>query len=331
MRQIRAAEAVAALMAGAGKHPGPRAARAAAPAPPPREADADVPRCEFGGCSEPCASVRATTPAGAEALCIVHRERALALARKRGLDVGGAIARLQVLARAGVGPTDGPDAINRALAAAGIETATKPTPTSPSMPKAAPAEDPPQGLLQVLRERDQALAQLRAAKNDVTTATSALCEAIAQTRNLEQQLREVRTTGDIEAEHLRQAEHRCENLRRDRDALALRLDAADVRIAELEGQQLADAVARPVEPRPLARLAALAAALIPDETIVWTVGATRDGSGQYRAAALGNDRTASWESVAATPDEALAGLLVLVEGMVRARLAALTAALETAR
>lgn len=106
--------------------------------------------------------------------------------------------------------------------------------------------------------------------------------------------------------------------------------AARALIAEVEGQLLAEARAAAPAPAPFARLVSLAAALIPDETIGWTVGGTRDGSGRYCAAALGDDRTADWECVAATPDAAFAGLVTLVEGKVRERIEALRAALEGA-
>lgn len=73
----------------------------------------------------------------------------------------------------------------------------------------------------------------------------------------------------------------------------------------------------------------LAAALIPDDTIGWTVGSTRGRERAVLAAALGDDRTAEWECTAATPDAALAGLHgVLVEGKVRERAEALLAALK---
>jgi hypothetical protein len=124
------------------------------------------------------------------------------------------------------------------------------------------------------------------------------------------------------------------NLREEVAWLLSQRDAARAEVESLRDQLAAaraEAVHRPETPRPLARLTAMAKVLIPDDTIGWTVGGTRDGSGQYCAAALGDERTASWESVAATPDEALAGLVLLVEGVARAHIEALTAALEGAR
>ncbi|MEZ4395058.1 MAG: sigma factor-like helix-turn-helix DNA-binding protein [Polyangiales bacterium] len=141
-------------------------------------------------------------------------------------------------------------------------------------------------------------------------------------------------------------------LRRDRDAvaaelaqvretaaaesrgLAQHLDARDARIAELEGQFLADATSREPSPRPLARLAALAAVLVPSaERIAWTVGGTSAEDGRWCASALGHDDegVSGWEAVADTPDEALAGLVRHVEGEAHARIEALTAALRGAR
>lgn len=118
-------------------------------------------------------------------------------------------------------------------------------------------------------------------------------------------------------------------LRRERDESRALLTAAEARIDELDGQQLADATHRCPVSRPLARLAALARVLVPDdETIAWTVGSTRDG-GRWCASALGHDdaRVAAWEAVADTPDEALAALVGVVEAEARGRIEALNAAL----
>lgn len=108
--------------------------------------------------------------------------------------------------------------------------------------------------------------------------------------------------------------------------------------AEREATLRADRAAllrdRPVataQATPLARLAQLAAVLVPgDERIAWTVGATGNGDGLWCAAALGSDDAAvsSWEAVAPTPDGALAALVAHVEGEARAKISALTAALE---
>lgn len=143
-------------------------------------------------------------------------------------------------------------------------------------------------------------------------------------------------------------------LRRDRDAvaadlaqvrekaaaesrgLAQHLDARDARIAELEGQLLADATSREPSPRPLARLAALAAVLVSTDAgdrIAWTVGSTRAGDGRWCASALGCDEAgvSDWEAEGNTPDEALAALVGVLEGEAHARIEALTAALRGAR
>lgn len=161
--------------------------------------------------------------------------------------------------------------------------------------------------------------------------------------------RDLRTPAGDELASLRE-ERDC--LRRDQDALAAELalvraqaaaesrglaqhlDARDARIAELEGQFLADATSREPSPRPLARLAALAAVLVPSaERIAWTVGGTSTGDGRWCASALGHDDegVSGWEAVADTPDEALAGLVRHVEGEAHARIEALTAALRGAR
>jgi hypothetical protein len=289
-RQIGSAEAVAILLAGAGKQraPGPRSPRA--PAAPfvatasEPEATKGASRCEIDGCRELPAVVRAMTPAGTEALCIVHRERVLALSRKRGLDVADAITRLQVLSRAGIGPNDGPDAINRALAAAGIGTAPK-----PAAQRVAPEE-----LAQVARERDEALAQIRAEESR--------CQRAMRERD---------------------------DFRRDRDALALRLDAADVRIAELEGQQLADATVRP-ESSPWARIDALVRNL-GDSAGDWRFTVYRSATGWRSEAVDAAGQRLLCGADGADPDAAAAGLLAAAEYIVRRRIEVLTAALGGAR
>ena len=121
-------------------------------------------------------------------------------------------------------------------------------------------------------------------------------------------------------------------LRADRDELAQKLRVAVDRIEEMEGQLLAEARAPAAAPAPLARLAALAAVLVPvdaGDRIAWTIGSTRDGDGLWCASALGCDEAgvSGWEATGDTPDEALAALVRHVEGEARARIEALTAAL----
>lgn len=272
----------------------PAAARAATSggvrAPAPGET------CAMPGCSEPRKGYRGTLDASLRPLCGPHRQAVMRVRCDRHLGTAEALA--VVRGREEPAATEGPgaaatagDADVRALHAT-----------------AEGAE----------RERDLAVAALARVREDLERAEAAL-------RDRDAAMQSLRDESDWLLRQRDAARAEASELRRDRDALTLAQQHAAERIAELEGQQLADATVR--VPRPLARLAALAKVLIPDDTIGWTVGGTRDGSGQYCAAALGDERTASWESVAATPDEALAGLVSLVEDEARARIEALTAAL----
>ena len=248
--------------------------------------------CAFPACTEAAASFRETLDPALRPLCMKHRTRAQSIRITRKLASAEAVAVLL----AGAGKRGG-------------GRAPKPAPT------VIPSREVPEAMRHEMFAEEALENALLA---DLSDALAQISEHRAQARSDEDRIRALTRQAD--------------DLRRDRDALALRLDRADERIAELEGQQLADAMAR--VPRPLARLAALAAVLVPgDDRISWTVGATGAGDERWCAAALGHDDAAvsSWEVVAAEPDEALAALVRHVEGVARARIEALTAALEGGR
>ena len=248
--------------------------------------------CRFPGCAQASAAYRDTLDPALRPLCTKHRTRAQSIRIKRKLASAKAVAVLL----AGAGKRGG-------------GRAPKPAPT------VIPSREVPEAMRHEMFAEE---APENALLADLSDALAQISEHRAQARADEDRIRALTRQAD--------------DLRRDRDALALRLDRADERIAELEGQQLADAMAR--VPRPLARLAALAAVLVPgDDRISWTVGATGAGDERWCAAALGHDDAAvsSWEVVAAEPDEALAALVRHVEGLVRARVEALTAVLEGGR
>lgn len=215
--------------------------------------------CAIHGCDEAPTKVRANTPRGTEGLCPAHRRAVRKLTRERGLDVASAVARVQALARAGVGSQAGPDAVRRALAAAGLAS----EPTKPSQRAEAPATQPSAELALVRQDRDE----LRAQHEDDQRVIAALRAELAAAR-----------------------------------------------------------AAAPVVASPWARLDRLAQVLRPGAGVTWIVAAVESGgweaSGHEAAGAM------LWSGEGATPDEAIAALVAVVEGEATARVQAIRAALE---
>lgn len=285
--------------------------------------------CIVPGCIEPPQGYRDSLDPALRPLCFRHRLAAQAERSKK--RIGGAEAVAIVLARA--------------AASSGCES-SPPAPEAP-LPVGfdAPvveAQEPAQGLFDGAPEIAQDL-RTPVGESEVERLARLLGESqarVAVTREESDWLLSQRDAARAEAAELR----------RDRDAvaaelaqvrekaeaesrgLAQHLDVRDARIAELEGQLPADAASSEPSPRPLARLAALAAVLVPvdaGDRIAWTIGSTRDGDGLWCASALGCDEAgvSGWEATGDTPDEALAALVRHVEGEARARIEALAAAL----
>lgn len=187
-------------------------------------------------------------------------------------------------------------------------------------------------------ERELAVAALARVREELERDQAALRDATSAAANLREEngwLLSQRDSARAEVEALRDqiaaARADAETLRRDRDALAVAQQHAAERIAELEGQQLADATYRTEMPRPLARLAALVKALAPArETVAFEIEES-SSPGSWRCAVhRGGELLDSWHHDSETPDEAVGVLVQRAEDIARVRIDELRIALEGA-
>lgn len=293
--QVSAAEAAARLIAGAGK--GTTRARTAARLPETTSPS----RCGIEGCPQERAGVRADTRRELAPFCAEHRDAVRNAVRnahaRAGRDWGLAVRRVAALMAAGVDTTN-PHAVRAVYEREGLLLGGAPAPSA--APELAPS-------VQSLRDESD--------------------RYFAEARELRAELERVRA-------QLAAVEQQREDLRRELDALALAQQHAAERIAELEGQQLADAVARPaaapVQPLPLSRLVALEGAIW-SKRGRWTVAPSEDGT-RYTAERGDNNAELPYVCAShATAEGALGALVETVEGYMHQRIAELTAALENGR
>ena len=106
---------------------------------------------------------------------------------------------------------------------------------------------------------------------------------------------------------------------------------ADLRteVASLRAELAAARAAAPVATSPWARLDRLARVLRPEvASAAWALSPNASGPRRWTCGGYGPGEEVLWEASGATPDEAIAALVAVVEGEATARVEAIRAAME---